>query len=102
MLQLYRDWMRKTRSIGRTAIYHFILQSKEIKFQLYTLGELRLSYQIKYAEKGHISYIKVSRSPQNAENDDNTRKPTFTFRTKEGIEGALKFLSKFLSNAEGK
>lgn len=86
----------------RVAIYHFTLQPKEIYFQSYALDELKLSYQIQYADGGDISSIKVSRSTQDAENNEDDQKTTFTFRTQEGIEEALTFLNKFLSNVEKK
>lgn len=82
----------------RTAIYQFTLQPKEIYFQSYALDELKLAYQVKYADEGDISYIKVSRRNENVENDENAK--GFTFRTQEGIDEALKFLERFLSNVE--
>lgn len=83
----------------RTAIYHFTLEPKAINFQSYALDELKLYYQIQYAEEGDISYIRVSSSPRSGEH---VKYPTFTFRSQEGVEGALTFITKFLSNVEAK
>lgn len=77
-------------------IYYFILKMKSVSFNSFLLSELRLSYQINYSEGDEISEIEVSVGLRHSRGTDEA----FTFKTQEGVEGALTFLDKCLHNME--
>jgi len=77
-------------------IHYFILKVKSVSFNSYLLSELRLSYQINYSEGGEVSEIEVSAGLRHSRGVDEA----FTFKTQEGVEGALTFLDKCLRNME--
>lgn len=83
--------------LSRTVLYHFYLQLQFISFTSFPLSELKLSYQIHYSENNEISEIVVSGGSRSARSSDDA---SFTFSSKEGIEGALNFLGKCLPNME--
>ena len=77
-------------------IHYFILKVKSVSFNSFLLSELRLSYQISYSEGDEVSEIEVSAGLRNSRGVDEA----FTFKTQEGVEGALTFLDKCLHNME--
>jgi acyl carrier protein len=80
----------------RKVLYYFSLKVKSVSFTSFPLSELKLSYQIKYSERNEVSEIEVSGGSRSVRGVDET----FTFKTHEGVEGALTFLDKYQHNME--
>lgn len=80
----------------RRVIYYFTLRVKSVAFTSFPLAELKLAYQVNYCERGEVSEVEVSGGSRSIQGTDQS----FTFKTQEGVDGALSFLDKCLHNME--
>jgi acyl carrier protein len=102
--------------LGRHNLFYFKLLNRSVKFEWSALKDLRLTYEVSLDDNKKISMISVTSSlavdPHDANRHDtdspeamcdsevNLHNVSFDFVGKE-IEGALKFLDKYLTNLEG-
>jgi acyl carrier protein len=100
--------------LGENRLYYFKLKPDSVTFQSASLNELRLAYKTEFGSDGKISKITVWSEASSTDVDEgdgggkkmdggekNIYDQKLVFQKAAGVEGALAFLTKYLSNLEG-
>ncbi|MCA1613469.1 MAG: acyl carrier protein [Acidobacteria bacterium] len=87
--------------LGRSNIYHFLLQRGPVWFEWSPLSELIITYEILFDDAKKISAVKVTSRSRDAHGvSKQSLRNTELYFSRRQVRGALKFLSKFVSYTE--
>lgn len=87
--------------LGRSNIYHFLLQRGPVWFEWAPLSDLIITYEIFFDDAGKISRVEVVSRSHSAQgvSDGSLRNTKLKFPGRQ-VRGALKFLAKFVAHTE--